>query len=814
MRNFILFVAGFILFTLSACQNDELGSGEKRIVSASLAVQLPEEVMVNTRGAGDGTQINRCVLEVYLNGALYLRSVQPVSELKAKFDIRLVTSLTYDFVFWADHVTSASGEAIHTDLHYSTADLRAITQTGEYHGSSKDDTRDAFFANKQIEVTNAFSANIDLYRPFGQLNIKTDDLSSITLDNLKPKTAKLAFKGVYTGFNTLTGEPTGNVVEFSYQDAAELVNETNGDLTADYLFTPSVSDLPVDMILTAYTSGGAEITRKEITNVPLRRNFQTNVSGNLLTAGGTFNVSVTPAFGGTIGHKVDVENVTDVTAALEGGATSVKVINAPTAAATISLPKYSETDVTVTIELPATTQDITIDVKADEASGKTNPPALLSITAPSASKLVIEAPQTTVTLNGQQYTEVVATTAPNTLIVGSGVEVGTLTLKQGNVKLYGKVASFAKDSGWNGTITRCVSCQADVDNLLADQSSGYGSISLETLVTGKLDFKNTELNKCLTVKANAEIENLNIRVSTINALALSADNVNLILRNAKLVSTKGGCRVVLCDALSPHLEFYDSEIIALGVQGCRGINLVNNPISGVINSTYPYILLDNTSIRYTEVLIGNVAYSPEQIIQFTSRSDSRGINYSSEAGGIPKGTLYMKNGSSVEGFFYALNFQSYPVTTDYVVNIDGSRLDGRAALNVWSKGNEFNVTGNSELVGRNYFEGTTEVFAAIVLNKDAKYDAEYNLVNVTNSKIYSYNTPQTATNLQYSVDLRSSNTTLNLKGSTELIELGSDGYSPRLPYLVANKDKTNKINVGPEVKVTGMQGAVVVGNEY
>lgn len=49
-------------------------------------------------------------------------------------------------------------------------------------------------------------------------------------------------------------------------------------------------------------------------------------------------------------------------------------------------------------------------------------------------------------------------------------------------------------------------------------------------------------------------------------------------------------------------------------------------------------------------------------------------------------------------------------------------------------------------------------------------------MTVADSEIYSYNKPQTATNHQYSIDIRSLHNTVELKGSTRLIEVGSTEY--------------------------------------
>ena len=59
-----------------------------------------------------------------------------------------------------------------------------------------------------------------LTRPFGQLNIKTEDLASIP-DNQKeafvPVTAGLSFKNLYTGFNAATGDLLGEPTSVAYK---------------------------------------------------------------------------------------------------------------------------------------------------------------------------------------------------------------------------------------------------------------------------------------------------------------------------------------------------------------------------------------------------------------------------------------------------------------------------------------------------------------------------------------------------------------------------------------------------------------------
>ena len=461
MKKCFLLMAGIILLAFTACQSDELANGGRNgEVAASFSVQLPgngNDAVTRAATAGDGTSVNRCIMEIYLNDELYSRQIGTIQSdgLTAGFDVRLVTSQTYKFVFWADHVESVEDEAIKTDLHYNTADLRNISMKGDYNGSSKDDTRDAFFASLEKLVTNAFSESVELTRPFGQLNIKTEDLASIP-DNQKeefvPVTAGLSFKNLYTGFNAATGDLLGELTAVAYK-AASAVADANGNLTVDYLFAPNTvgGQHLVNMTLAVYNAAGGQITTKALNNIPVQRNYKTNVTGNLLTVDGKVNVTVAPAFSSpALSEKViEVASVSEVAEALKTN-TNVVVTEAPKEAATISLPKYESEDVAVSITLPETSQDITINYTTETGEESKNAPKELNITAPSVSKIIIDASESTVTLNGQSYTAVEATTADNTLIVGKDVTVADLTVKKGNVEIYGTVnnINFTDNGGY------------------------------------------------------------------------------------------------------------------------------------------------------------------------------------------------------------------------------------------------------------------------------------------------------------------------------------------------------------------------------
>lgn len=559
MKKYFLFMAGFILLAFTACQNDELvNGGDGSEVSVSFNVQMQEENSPATRTgreAGDGTKVNRCIMEIYLNGELYgERKIAAITNKGAKFDVRLVTSQTYDFVFWADNVASTENESIKADNHYATTNeggLQNITYAGTYDGN--DETRDAFFGTLTDKlVTGAFSESVKLRRPFGQLNIKTNDLGEIRSEDLKPVTASLSFKSVYTGFDALKGNLKGTVTPLVYSKAVALPTAGAGALTMDYLFAPEENKLLTNMELVVNNASGKQITTKKLESIPLQRNYRTNVSGNLLTALGSASVEVVPGFDGTEEKTfTEVPTMADVAAALKTS-DNVIVKTAPTTEeAAIELPKYDVADKSVSITLPAqTTATVKISYETT-TTGNSNPPKELTINAPQATKLVIDAQQTTVYLNGQTYGTVEAGTAPNTLVINDGVTVNNLKVTAGNVKIIGtgKVEAITKAETLADIVYIIASNAGQYPANLGD---GFKVVASEEVANMKMAFAKGQAYK---LTADTDITGAEVKVPAgmnatldLNGCTITADNSASghlrVLGTLILKDSKGGGKIV------------------------------------------------------------------------------------------------------------------------------------------------------------------------------------------------------------------------------------------------------------------------------
>ena len=131
----VLLLAG-MLAAFTACQKDE-GLVSDGATSQTITVTIPQGMQTRATAAdfGNGAKVDRCLLQIYRSGTTPAKYGEQQSatvqkgtdgKLTATFNLRLVASQTYDFVFWADYSTGD---------HYNTDDLTNITVKGDYAGN-------------------------------------------------------------------------------------------------------------------------------------------------------------------------------------------------------------------------------------------------------------------------------------------------------------------------------------------------------------------------------------------------------------------------------------------------------------------------------------------------------------------------------------------------------------------------------------------------------------------------------------------------------------------------------------------------------
>ena len=170
------------------------------------------------------------------------------------------------------------------------------------------------------------------------MNVKTLDMAAIPDPTLKPTKVKVAFTAVPTSFNAKKGEIGAATAAVEY--TADVLS-ADGDLTVDYIWAPVEEATLADFSMT-FLNGTTEIsTNGDFKNIPIRRNYRTNVSGNLLTKQGTFNVTIDPEF-----YKPDINDYPELRAALANGGSVTLSEDV-----TVEAPLVVETGKTVEIDL-------------------------------------------------------------------------------------------------------------------------------------------------------------------------------------------------------------------------------------------------------------------------------------------------------------------------------------------------------------------------------------------------------------------------------------------------------------------------------
>ena len=446
---------------------------------------------------------------------------------KATYSTRLVTGQTYTFVFWA--------QANSAPYKYNT---EAKTITVDYASAKgNDESRDAFYnVLPNVKIEGAYTASVQLSRPFAQLNFGAADYEEAKAAGLTVTHAAVKLTHAATSLNLLDGTTTGDeTVTFA---SAALPADPNAILTAggknykyvamDYVLVGKSAKTLSEVTLNL-TATGTQSTTPEFTysNVPLQANYRTNIVGNLFTSPAEVQIEITPGFE-TPDNDVVVENVSSIAAAnaaFANGATAVNVTSVSSEDDTnIVLPKTTNG---VSLTLPAVPAGKTVTIKYADGASEGQKPQTLTVNAASADAITIEAPTTHVELNGVTVGTLTATTSGSTLVVGKDVKITTLKIEQGAAEIYGNVSEVVK--GENAGAIFCYvndkkDAPANVDAVCVETAEG-----LTAYVNNQIAFESA-LNRADKVVLEADMElNASVVVSHDTELNLNKHVVSNVV---------------------------------------------------------------------------------------------------------------------------------------------------------------------------------------------------------------------------------------------------------------------------------------------
>lgn len=289
-----------------ACAKEQVGSADGETVEMTFNVDVPETT-ITTKGLSDAAQVDELVFQAFLRGAkdqnnhyIYtpvpeLTQTVPVVDKKATVKVSLVKGQTYSFAFWAQ--TKGPG-------YYDTSDLRAVKMNTDIV-KANDPKMDAFFAIKnEARVTVSYSETVRLKRALAQVNFGTKKYSGRS-DELKAQKSYVTLTGVPNVFHPfMSGDSFAcegsETVKFNenevISDETLSVNDAEYSYLASvYVFALNPNNTITDASAVVTLSNGKTTTIKA-PNVPICRNFRTNILGNLLSVDGEWNITITEGF--------------------------------------------------------------------------------------------------------------------------------------------------------------------------------------------------------------------------------------------------------------------------------------------------------------------------------------------------------------------------------------------------------------------------------------------------------------------------------------------------------------------------------------
>ncbi len=292
-----MFAASATMLATSCSSDDILEQNSGEMAQVTFAINT--EGATASRAINDGTTVNKLYYRVFdENGAIIAGqplSTENIVNKQATVTVSLAKGKKYDIAFFAqkDGVYTVSENMV-VDMNYET--------------TNNNENRDAFFANlDDFVAVDGVTNTVTLHRPFAQLNVGTKDFDAAANAGVAIAKSSVTISGVATTLDVLTGEVSGETnVTYSLSTIPSEVLTIEGNdykwLSMCYILPTETTHSTLVNTTFTFTDGTHEITLSK-ENVPVQRNFRTNLLGKVLTNSAEFDVIIDENFQGAFNEN-------------------------------------------------------------------------------------------------------------------------------------------------------------------------------------------------------------------------------------------------------------------------------------------------------------------------------------------------------------------------------------------------------------------------------------------------------------------------------------------------------------------------------
>ena len=286
-------------FFAASCQHEMLDP-QAEGTTVTYTVDVPNAIA--TKAIGDQiTDVDKVYFEVYraaevgdLTKTPVYEGNKPVTNNVATFDLEFIKDQEFVVLFWAQNSTLGM---------YDIDDLRAIELVNP--GAANNAAAQVFAGKDTVsDCVSAVNGNVTLIRPVSQINVYTT-AESLNLRGalIGLEASSMTVAGLYNTYNVAAGDAVvadENLATFVYSEAAVPTADADNSeykyVAMNYVGFAPQAGATVTVDFTINTSEAVDIVHK-VSNVPVKPNFRTNITGNLITSDVDYNVTLDKEWG-------------------------------------------------------------------------------------------------------------------------------------------------------------------------------------------------------------------------------------------------------------------------------------------------------------------------------------------------------------------------------------------------------------------------------------------------------------------------------------------------------------------------------------